>query len=272
MYKSNFTKVIYEAIMCIFSFLFIIPIWMVVVNSFKTEKEAAFFGIKLPSQFQLQNYVTVFKEANIVRALTNGLFYCFIICILAIVFSSMAAFAITRIKSKLTEISYFIFLSGIVIPGAIIPTYFLIQKMGLVGKYASVIFVLLSMTMPLGMFLYSGFIKSIPKELDEAAIIDGAGKLTLFFRIIFPLLKPATMTLIILNFMGIWNDVTTQLYFVDSSKWTMPMMVYRFTGLYASKWNLIFADLVLTSIPVIIVYLIGQKYMVSGMLSGAVKG
>ncbi|MDG0813852.1 carbohydrate ABC transporter permease [Cohnella rhizosphaerae] len=260
-----------EAVMLLFSLVFVIPVWMVVVNSIKSQKEAAFFGIGWPSRFSFENYATVFKEANIADAFLNGLFYCAVIIVFSVLFSSMGAFAIARMQTRLTEFSYYLFLSGIILPGAIIPTYFMLQKMGLVGTYYSVIVVLLSQTMPIGVFLYTGFMKTVPREMDEAAIIDGAGKLRMFFSVIFPLLTPVTMSLVIFNFMGVWNDVVTQIYFVDASKWTMPMMVYRFQGMYISKWNLIFADLVLTSIPVILIYLFGQRYMVSGITQGAVK-
>ncbi len=272
MRKSSARKWMLELAMVLVTIVFVIPVWMVLVNSFKNEKEAAFFGIGLPGSLQFENYVKVFEEANIVRAFLNGMLYCGIVGVLSLVFASMAAFVISRTKGKVTELSYYVFLSGIVLPGAIIPTFFLLQRMGLIGTYASVIVVLLSMTMPIGVFLYTGFIKTVPVELDEAAVIDGAGKLRLFFGIVFPLLTPVTITLVIFNFMGVWNDITTQLYFVDASKWTMPMMVYRFQGMYSTKWNLVFADLVLTSLPVILVYVFGQKYMVSGMTQGAVKG
>ncbi|WP_391572718.1 carbohydrate ABC transporter permease [Cohnella sp.] len=272
MRKSSARKWMLELAMVLVTIVFVIPVWMVLVNSFKNEKEAAFFGIGLPGSLQFENYVKVFEEANIVRAFLNGMLYCGIVGVLSLVFASMAAFVISRTKGKVTELSYYVFLSGIVLPGAIIPTFFLLQRMGLIGTYASVIVVLLSMTMPVGVFLYTGFIKTVPVELDEAAVIDGAGRLRLFFGIVFPLLTPVTITLVIFNFMGVWNDITTQLYFVDASKWTMPMMVYRFQGMYSTKWNLVFADLVLTSLPVILVYVFGQKYMVSGMTQGAVKG
>jgi len=272
MRKSSARKWMLELAMVLVTIVFVIPVWMVLVNSFKNEKEAAFFGIGLPGSLRFENYAKVFEEANIVRAFLNGMLYCGIVGVLSLIFASMAAFVISRSKGKVTELSYYVFLSGIVLPGAIIPTFFLLQRMGLIGTYASVIVVLLSMTMPVGVFLYTGFIKTVPIELDEAAVIDGAGKLRLFFGIVFPLLTPVTITLVIFNFMGVWNDITTQLYFVDASKWTMPMMVYRFQGMYSTKWNLVFADLVLTSLPVILVYVFGQKYMVSGMTQGAVKG
>lgn len=258
--------------MLLASFFFILPAWMVFINSFKTEKEASFFGLGLPSAWQWANYAKVFEEANVLRAMYNGFGLSAVIGILALICSSMASFAIARIDNRRTSLAYYTFLSGIVLPGAIIPTFFLLSKMNLINTYSGVVLVLLSMTMPVSVFLYTGFLKTVPRELDEAAIIDGCGKLRLFFSVIFPLLRPATITIVIFNFMGVWNDVTTQLYFTNADKWTMPMMVYRFQGMYSSQWHLVFADLILTSIPVLCVYVIGQKYMVSGMTAGSVKG
>jgi len=270
--KQKYGKRLLELAVFLIAAFFIFPVWMVVVNSFKTEKEAAFFGLGFPDKWQFVNYAKVFAEANIVQAMSNGLLLTGVIGALALLFASMAAFAISRIGTKFTSFAYYLFMSGIVLPGAIIPTFFLLQRLNLINTYTGVIVVLLSMTMPVSVFLYTGFMKSVPKELDEAGIIDGCGKLRLFFVIILPLLRPATITVMIFNFMGVWNDVTTQLYFSNADKWTMPMMVYRFQGMYSSQWNLIFADLILTSIPVVLVYIIGQKYMVSGLTTGAVKG
>lgn len=272
MHNNKSKKIIFEAFMMIISVTFLLPFWMVIINSLKSEKEAALFSLGLPNAFHFVNYINVFKEANILRAMLNGFYLAFVIGLLSLLLSSMAAFAISRIRNKVTEIAYYLFISGIILPGATIPTFFLLNKMKLINTYTGIILVLLAHTMPIAVFLYSGLMKTVPRELDEAGIIDGCGRLKLFFNIIFPILKPATITIIIFNFMGVWNDVSTQLYFANADKWTMPMMVYRFQGMYSSKWNLIFADLVLTSIPVIVVYSIGQKYMVSGMTSGAVKG
>ena len=125
---------------------------------------------------------------------------------------------------------------------------------------------------PVSIFLYTGFMKSIPEEIDEAAIMDGCRGPQLFFRVIFPLLKSVTVTVFVINFMGIWNDVNTQLFFASGDKWTMPMTVYRFYGIYLSDWNLVFADVVVTVLPVFIVYMFAQNQMVEGMTAGAVKG
>lgn len=267
-----FRRTILHLLIFLAALVYLIPTWMVIVNSLKGSMQASFFSIALPSEWHFANYAVVFREGNLLRAFFNGMLYGVVVGILAILISSMAAFVIARSSNKWVRLCYYLFLAGIVLPGAIIPTFFLIQRMHLTDTYLSVIIVLLAMTMPVSVFLYTGFVKTIPRELDEAAIIDGCGKVRLFFSIIFPLMKTATVTVAIFNFMGVWNDVTTQLYFTNADKWSMPMMVYRFQGMYSSNWNLVFADIVLTSIPVVAMYLCGQKYMVSGITAGAVKG
>lgn len=265
-------NIIFEIIMFLISLLFVIPLWMVIINSLKTSLDSQFFGLNIPSNLHFENYIKVFNEANIIQSFLNGMLYCGVVVSVSTIFTSMASFVITRMRSRITEISYYIFVAGMVIPVAIVPTYFEIHALGLVNNYAAPIIVLLAMVMPLSVFLYTGYIKNIPKELDEAGTIDGAGKFRLFFSIIFPLLKPVTITIAVLNFMGVWNDVTTQLYFVSADKWTMPMMVYRFSGQYHTDWNLVFADMILTSIPAVLIYAFCQKYIVSGVTTGAVKG
>ena len=135
-----------------------------------------------------------------------------------------------------------------------------------------IILVFTSSMIPFCVFTIRNFVVSVPIELDEAAVIDGAGPVSLFFKIIFPLLKPTVFTCFILQFMGIWSDFLTPLYLSSKSKlFPMTMAVYQFFGRNGSYWNKVFADIVLTCIPVIIVYMIGQKYIVGGMTSGAVK-
>ena len=130
-----------------------------------------------------------------------------------------------------------------------------------------------ALQMPWTIFTMSGFIKNVPRELDEAAFIDGATPVRTFFSVIFPLLKPIVATVIVTTAMGAWNEFMVPLYFFNSSsKWTMPLTVYNFFGQYSSDWNYVFADLVLTALPITILYLLCQKYVVAGATAGAVKG
>ena len=126
--------------------------------------------------------------------------------------------------------------------------------------------------LPMAVFLYTGFIKTVPRELDEAAFIDGCGPVRLFYQIIFPLLKPVTMTIFILSFIGAWNDVMIPMFFSNSGKWALPLTVYNFYGGYVKSWNYIFADIIITISPLLLVYIFAQKYVIAGMTAGAVKG
>ena len=149
--------------------------------------------------------------------------------------------------------------------------YILIYRFGLVDSSLALIFVLAGGS-AYNIWLLKSYIDGLPVELDEAAVIDGAGPISLFFKIIMPLLKPTMVTCFILQFMGVWSDFLTPLYLSSKSKmFPMTMAVYQFFGKNKSYWNYIFADIVLTCIPVVIVYMIGQKYIVGGMTSGAVK-
>jgi len=130
-----------------------------------------------------------------------------------------------------------------------------------------------AMQLPFMTFLIHGFVAKIPVELDEAAVLDGCNSISLFIRVIFPMLKPAIATASVLTFLNTWNEFVSPLYFLNSTqKWPMTLSVYNFFGMYFKDWNLVCADILLTSIPVLAVYLLGQKYIVSGMTAGAVKG
>ncbi|HOO28135.1 MAG TPA: carbohydrate ABC transporter permease, partial [Lachnospiraceae bacterium] len=143
----------------------------------------------------------------------------------------------------------------------------------LTGTYAGVIFVESAVQLPWTVFTLTGFIKNVPKELDEAAFIDGAAPLHMFFKIVLPLMKPILATALVSAAMYAWNEFMVPLYFFNtSSNWTLPLTVYNFFGQYASNWNYVFADLMITALPITILYLCCQKYIVSGATAGAVKG
>ena len=262
----------YYAATFLFSLVYIIPMWMVLINSFKTSKEANLFQISLPENFTFDNYTTVFKNGGILLAFLNGIIQSTGSVVLILLLASMASFAIARSKQTKVRISYYVFIVGLIIPVAFIPTYLVLNKLYLLNTYTGLILVSATYGLPMSIFLYTGFIKSIPSELDEAGIIDGCRPLTLFYRIIFPLLKSVTMTLIIFNFVGSWNDIQIPLFFANGDKWGLPLTVYNFYGSYMQSWNLIFADIVITVFPLLLLYIVAQKHIISGMTAGAVKG
>lgn len=272
MKRKPASQFVLEGIMIFFSICMMAPFWIVLVNSFKPKADANRLSTLLPTVWDFNNYVIVFKEGKLLRAFFNGVTVSFISVLLIIAFASMAGFVISRKSDKFTKKVYFLFIAGLIVPSAMIPTYWILSNLNLINTYTGLISIYLTYGLPFSIFMYVGFIKTIPREIDEAAYIDGASLLKMFWRIIFPLMLPTTMTVLIFNVMGVWNDVQIQMYFADAKKWSMPMSVYGFFGKYSTNWNLVFADIVLTVLPIVVVYTFSQKYIISGMTAGAVKG
>lgn len=254
------------------SMLFIAPFCVIILNSFKTKKEAAEMSMAFPEQWNIvDNYTQVF-ETGVAKAFINSCVITISSVALIIILSSMCAYVLQRRSTKATKRLISLFILGLVIPGQIIPTYMICNFLHL-KSFIGCAIVLTASNLPLGVFMYLGYLKSIPANIDEAGIIDGCKPFQLFYRVIFPLLKPMTMTLFILTFMNIWNDFGTTIYFLNSpDNFTLTLTVYNFFGPHSSDWNLVFADVVTVSLPVIIVYFCAQKHIMSGMTSGAVKG
>ncbi|GIO84726.1 ABC transporter permease [Paenibacillus faecis] len=262
-----------EGILILASLLVIIPVLIMIFGSFKTSAEVLDFSLKLPDKWMFSNYARVFEEGGLSRAFLNSLWITGISSVINIVASSAASFILVRRDSKFANSLYMYFFMGLIAPMSTITTIRIVQWLGFYGSMTSVILIYASLNTAFSVFLYSGFIKTIPKALDEVAFLEGASVFGVFFRIVTPLILPVNATVAIMVFMSVWNDITIPVYFLtDSSTWTMPLSIYNFYGKYSRDWNLIFANLVLTSLPVFILYLFGQKYIVSGLTAGAVKG
>ena len=261
-----------EAVLLVSSLLILVPLWMVVINSLKTRREANLFGILPPDKLEWSNYAIVFEDGSVVRSFFNGLFMSTVSCVLIVLMAMMAAFVIGRRRSRMSEFMYYLLVAGLIVPAALVPTYWILSSLNLIGTFGGVILIYIATCLPFSVFLYTGFIKTVPRELDEAAIMDGSGQLRLLFGLIFPLLKPVTMTVVVINFISTWNEVNNQLFFLNSKHWSMPMTVYKFFGEYTQDWNLVFADILITIIPLLAIYLLAQRFIVSGLTAGAVKG
>lgn len=263
-----------EAIALILSLLILIPVYMLIVGSFKTSPEASELSLRLPTTWNIvENYSQLFERSKIPLAFFNSLVISSCTVVLTIILGSMAAFIFQRRKSKLSGILFSLFMIGLVVPGNIIVTYYIIKMAGLYNTHLGAILVYVNGHLPLTIFLYFGYFKSISKEIDESAIVDGANIITLFYRIIFPLVKPVSATVAILVFMGVWNDFSYAIYFLTNPKLqTLVLQTYSFFGEKRSDWNLVFANVVLVSLPVVILYLFLQRYIVDGFAAGAVKG
>lgn len=270
--KLNPPKLLLELLMILIILCYLIPIWMVVANSLKTSTGAGLMGLGLPAKLEWGNYEYVLQEAKVMLGLFNGVFFGFMTIFFAVLFASMASFYFARIRSRLSTGLYNYFIAGLIVPTAVVPVYLWLRILELTNTYAGIVLLFVTGVLPFSIFLFTGFIKSIPRELDEAAIIDGTNPFQLFFRVLFPLLKPVTITVTIFVFIAVWNNVTTYLYFANSSKFPLPLSVYSFFGKYSQSWNLVFADILIGIVPCLILFMIGQRYMVSGLMAGAVKG
>ncbi|RAI98074.1 carbohydrate ABC transporter membrane protein 2 (CUT1 family) [Paenibacillus pabuli] len=271
--KLAIRNYVVEGFLLLASLLILLPLVILILGSFKTSAEVLSFSLSLPYKWQFSNYVRVFEEGGLSRAFLNSIWITGISSIINIVASSAASFILARRDTKLSNTIYMYFFMGLIAPMSIITTIRVVQGLGFYGSISSVILIYAALNTAFSVFLYSGFIKTIPKALDEVAFLEGASVFGVFFRIVTPLILPVNATVAIMVFMSVWNDITIPVYFLtNSSTWTMPLSIYNFYGKYSRDWNLIFANLVLTSLPVFILYLFGQKYIVSGLTAGAVKG
>lgn len=254
--------------------LILIPLYMLIVNSFKSSAEAGQLGLSWPREWHIgANYKELIRTGKIMIGYRTSAIVTFTSVAAAGLLTAAAGFTLQRKTGKISESIYLLFVLGMIIPFSPVTTYFVVKGLHLTGGYAGAILVYMTLAIPASVFLYTGFYKTIPRELDESAIMDGCGPARLFFQIVFPLVKPVTATVFIINFMGIWNDFGTAIYYLNSPhRFTVVLSTFSFYGQHSADWNLVFADIVAISLPVVILYLLLQRYIISGMTAGAVKG
>ncbi len=249
------------------------PIYLVVVNSLKDRTDARRMSIERPTTLHWENFSTVVERGKLEETFVNSMLYSTGSTLLATTTAAMAAYVMSRNKTRLNRFLYFFIIMGIAMPINFFTLTKVMQVTHLINTQIGIILLYAAVQLPFNTFLIYGFVEALPRDLDEAAIIDGAGPFRLFFSVIFPLMTPVLVTAALLSFLATWNDFIFPLYYLnDTSKWPMPLAVYNFFGRYESSWNLVSADIVLTVLPVIAVYLLGQRFIVSGMTAGSVKG
>lgn len=272
--KSN--TVIVFIVVLLLAVFFIIPFFLVILNSFKTSPDFVANPFSFPDQLHTENYQTAFNTMNFLNSFKNSIIICVIATGVSVVLSSMNAYVLTRKKWKITKAFYMILIAAMVVPFQVImiPLVKLYGSgLGLTNNIWLVTFIHIGLNIPSPTFLYSGFITGVPVELDEAALIDGASPERTFFSIIFPLLKPITMTNVVFVALSIWNDyiLASTLLSLKEVK-TLPLMTYAFLTTKSADYAPMMAGLVLTMLPVMILYLFGQRYIIEGIVAGSVKG
>jgi raffinose/stachyose/melibiose transport system permease protein len=251
----------------------VVPVYVVVVNSLKDSAGARTMNAALPETLHFDNFVTVIERGKLAQTFTNSMVYATSATIISTLLATMAAYVLSRNKTRLNRFVYFFLVMGIAMPLNFFTLTKIMQITHLINTQIGIIILYAATQIPFNVFLIYGFVDAIPQELDEAAIVDGCGPFRLFFSVIFPLLVPVIVTAGVLNFVGIWNDFLLPLYYLNNSAyWPMTLAVYNFFGQFQQDWNLVSADILLTVAPVLIIYLIGQRFILSGLTAGAIKG
>ncbi|MBD3108310.1 carbohydrate ABC transporter permease [Bacillus sp. AGMB 02131] len=262
-----------EILGIILALIWLAPFYLMIVNSFKTKKEIFTDTLSFPAAFSLENYYDAFERLSFLQTLLNSVVITVVSVGIIIIFSSMAAYALSRNKSKISSILFFIFIAAMLIPfqSVMIPLISIFGKLDLLNRIG-IIFMYLGFGSSLSIFLFYGALSGIPKTVDEAARIDGASNFQIFWHIIFPMLKPITVTVGILNTIWIWNDyLLPSLVINQQGMETIPLKMFYFFGEYTKQWHLALAGLTLAIIPVIIGYFLAQKHIIKGVSEGAVK-
>lgn len=251
------------------------PLIMALVNSFKTNGEILTNVLSLPETISGENYVRSLEKMHYLRSLGNTVFLAAGGVSLIVLFSALAGWKLCRTKTKLSSFLFSLFIFSMLIPfsSIMIPLYKVVLALKIKNSLFGLCFVYAGLGVSMAIFLYHGFVKGIPKELEEAAAIDGCSPLQTFFLIVFPMLKPVTATICITNVLWIWNDFLLPLIILsDNRKYTLLLSTNTLFGQYSSDWSAILSALVLAALPVIVFYAVFQKQILKGMTDGAIKG
>jgi raffinose/stachyose/melibiose transport system permease protein len=258
------------------SVVFILPFAFIVFMALKDRKEASLRRFSLPTTWHFwDNLVEVIQTRNymLLTAFANSVILTVASVSILVILGAMAGFVLQRHPSRWTGLVNVLVLAGLIIPPAVVPTIWLLQGIGMFKTMPGMIFIEVAYGLSFCVLLFRAFVATIPHELDEAAIIDGAGPLRLFFEIIFPLLKPVISTVIVVQSVAIFNDFTNPLYYLPGNKnVTVQLTLYNFQSQFSSSYNLLFMNILLITIPPLVIFLFFQRQIIAGLTAGAVKG
>lgn len=274
---SKKVDAVFYVLLTLLALIFLAPILIVLMNSFKGQFYISDAPFTLPTRETfsgLDNYINGLRKTGFFNAFLYSLFITVASVALIVLFTSMSAWYISRVKNKMTKTLYYLFVFSMIVPFQMV--MFPLSKIANSARLDNplgIVFIYLGFGAGLSVFLFSGFVEGIPREVEEAAMIDGASPITLYFRVVFPMMKPISITVAILNSMWIWNDYLLPYLIIGNKYKTIPIAVQYLQGGYGSRdMGALMAMLVLSIIPVVIFYLTCQKYIIKGVVAGAVKG
>jgi len=276
-YDSSVKKtLLYIFIVCL-AVLSFMPVLFLIINSFKSQAEIIRNPLALPSVFTFKYITQAFHKTNYIRAIQNTSFVTIIALVILIFFSAPAGWMLSRYNGKASKILYLVFISAMLIPFQTLmyPLLAMMDSLNLKNRFGLAL-MYGGFGMAMSIFLYTGFFKSVPKSLEESAIVDGANIFQLFTKVVFPLVTPTTITVLIMNGVWIWNDYLLPFLTLGTTKQkTLVLELYyakMLSGQYGNPWELIFPAVLITIIPMVVIFLSLQKYFISGISSGAEKG
>lgn len=256
--------------------VFVVPFVFVVLQASKTQQEASLLQFSLPTEWAfVENLVTVVQNQDyvLIRAFANSTILTVVSVAIMTVLAAMVGYVVQRRRSRWNPVVNTMVLAGLIIPPAVVPTIWVLQGLGMFKTMAGLIAVHVAFGLSFCILLFRAFVSSIPRELDEAALIDGAGPLRLFFQVIFPLLKSVIVTVVVVQSVTVFNDFTYALYFLPGTgNATVQLTLYNYLSQGLNQWNLLFMDVLLITVPPLIMYIFFNRQIVAGMTSGAVKG
>lgn len=257
-------------------FIFVLPFIFIALMAVKSKQEAALMQFTLPAKVLLwDNLIEVIKARDymLLTAYVNSILITVASVTLLVLFGAMIGYVLQRRPSRTSNIIYGFALAGLMIPPAVVPTIWVLQSLGLFKTISGMVLIQVAYGLAFSVLLYRAFIASIPRELDEAAIIDGATPLQIFFKVILPLLKPVTLTNVVVQSVGIFNDFTNPLYYLPGKQnVTVQLTLYNFISQFSSQFNLLFMNILLITIPPLLVFIFFNRQIVAGMTAGGVKG
>ncbi|WP_084129063.1 carbohydrate ABC transporter permease [Demequina sp. NBRC 110055] len=256
--------------------VFLVPFAFIFLTASKDRAEASMLQFSWPTQWAFfENLQEVFEHRDgiIITAFINSTLLTVGSIAIMVILSAMVGYVLQRRKSKWNPLINFLVLAGLIVPPAVVPTIWVMQALGIYKTLHGLIFIEVAFGMSFCILMFRAFVASIPRELDEAAIMDGAGPVRLFFRVIFPLLRSVIVTVIVVQAVTVFNDFQNPLYFLPGDDGaTLQVVLYALQGQFSTQWNLMFMNILVIMVPMLIMYVFFNRQIVAGMTSGAVKG
>ena len=273
--KKNIVNALTHVILIAVSLTCLFPVFWMLSSSLKTQEQIFAEITLLPETWNWSNYITAFVKADFGQYFLNSVFYTVVGVFFVVLISSLAAYAFARLEFFGKHVFFYILIATLLIPipGVFVPLYLLLKSLGLLDSRLGLLLCYVSNGLAFAIFLLKGFFDDLPKEIEEAALIDGCSRLGIYWRIALPLAKPALATIVIMNSLTIWNEFLLALVVLqDKAKMPIQSGLMVFQGTFITDYPLLMAGLTIATIPIVIVYLLMQKHIVKGIAAGAIKG